>query len=226
MKKHQLLSILALTVTMLACNLSSPAPTATLTAIPASATATEIPATPTLIPTETPIPGEVVLDFTKQLCNAKWMNGGQKFEACPDPIGDISMGYATLIDPATEGISADLPVLLTIPATNGYAALFLRYPALKIEAGDRFRATLQCQASAPQCDVSFGLDYYDANGKYHSPLVMWDYHSGQQPLIVDFDLSQIAGQNVDLVLALRPNNATPEGDLALWVNPQVFRPTK
>lgn len=211
---------------MLACNLSSPAPTATLTAIPASATATEIPATPTLIPTETPIPGEVVLDFTKQLCNAKWMNGGQKFEACPDPIGDISMGYATLIDPATEGISADLPVLLTIPATNGYAALFLRYPALKIEAGDRFRATLQCQASAPQCDVSFGLDYYDANGKYHSPLVMWDYHSGQQPLIVDFDLSQIAGQNVDLVLALRPNNATPEGDLALWVNPQVFRPTK
>ena len=152
------------------------------------------------------------------------MNGGQKFASCPDANSDHSAGYAVLIDLATQGLPANTPVLLTIPAWNGYAALFLRYPALKIQAGDRFRATIQCQTNSTACDVSFGLDYYDSNGKYHSPLAMWNQNSGMAPTNVDYDLSALVGQNVDIVLALRPNNDTPQQDVGLWIAPQIFRP--
>jgi hypothetical protein len=172
------------------------------------------------------VPETIVLDFAAQLCNSKWMNGGQKFASCPDTNSDHSAGYAILLDPASEGLPDGTPVLLTIPALNGYSALFMRYPALTIRAGDHFRATLRCQTNATNCDVNFGLDYYDANGKYHSPLAMWDYKAGQPPIHVDYDLSALAGQNVDIVLALRPNNESPEQDLALWIAPEIYRLTK
>jgi len=228
MKKNLFFVFVMIAITTLACGLSAPTlPTAT----PIPATATEAPPTatftpiPTLtsIPTATPIPGTVVMDFIAQLCNAKWMNGGQKFASCPDVNADHSKGYAVQIDPASEGLSAGGPVLMTIPAWNGFAALFLRYPALKIETGDHFRATILCQPASPSCDVSFGLDYYDANGKYHSPLAMWDQRTGMAPTVIDLDLGALAGQTVDLVLAIRPNNSSPQLDAGLWIAPQVFR---
>ena len=200
-------------------------PTITATQIQPSASFTPIP-TLTLVPTNTPIPGTIVLDFAAQLCNAKWMNGGQKFEACPGSGGDPTKGYGALTDSASEGLPAGSTILLTVPATNGFAAFFLRYPALKIETGDHFRATILCQTFSTNCDVSFGLDYYDAHGKYHSPLAMWNQTSGMTPTVIDLDLSALAGQNVDLVLALRPNNDSPQFDTGLWAAPQVFRPGK
>jgi hypothetical protein len=227
MKRHLVFICIIILAITLACNLSTPSlPTVTATSIPITATSTEISPTATFtsIPTLTSIPGTIALDFVAQLCNAKWMNGGQKFAACPNANADQSKGYAVRLDPASEGLPANTPVILTIPAYNGYAALFLRYPALKLETGDHFRATIQCQSSSSNCDASFGLDYYDANGKYHSPLAMWNQKSGMAPTNVDYDLSALAGQNVDIVLALRPNNDTPQLDTGLWISPQVFRP--
>jgi hypothetical protein len=228
--KKVIISVLIIVAITSSCNFSAgSAATESVPTVPA--TETQIPFTPipTLIPS-TPTPpaalGTIALDFVALLCNAQWMNGGQKFAACPDANSDHSAGYAVALDPTTEGLPANTTVLLTIPAINGYSALFLRYPTLKIQAGDRFRATLQCQAASTNCDVSFGLDYYDANGKYHSPLAMWDYKAGQAPINVDFDLSALVGQNVDIVLALRPNNDKPQDDTSLWIAPHIFRPGK
>jgi hypothetical protein len=55
---------------------------------------------------------------------------------------------------------------------------------------------------------------------------MWDYKTGQAPITADFDLSALAGQNVDIVLALRPNNDKPQDDTSLWIAPHIFRPGK
>ena len=226
MKKNPVFIFIIVIAVTLACNLSTPnLPTATATSVPATATSTEIPPTATFtpVPTSTPIPGTIVLDFAAQLCNAKWMNGGQKLMACPNANADHSGGYAILLDPASEGLPAGTPVLLTIPAWNGYAALFLRYPALTVQAGDRFRATFHCQTNAA-CDVEFALEYYDANGKYSGPFASWQYKTGDAPVNVDYDLSALAGQNVDFVLTLRPNNDTPQLDTSLWIAPQIYRP--
>ena len=206
------------------CGLTSPIPpTVTASAPPPAATFTPIP-TYTPIPTGTTIPGSVVLDFAAQLCNAKWMNNAQKFSACPDANADHSTGYGVVLDPAPEGWSAATPVLMTLPAWNGYQGLFLRFPALKIEAGDRFRATLQCRTNSTECDVEFALEYYDANGKYHSPFGTWNQNSGMAPTPVDYDLGALSGQNVELTLVIRPNNDSPQLDAALWIAPQIFRP--
>lgn len=233
MKKSPILVVIILMAVSLACSASvqglppaSPSATSvSVTNTPASTnTASPLPATPTPLPTYTPVPETVVLDFAKELCNAQWMNGGQEFVSCPDAISDHSTGYAALIDPISELFPQGTPILLTVPAWNGYAALFLRYPSVTIRARDHFMATLQCRFYATICDVEFGLDYYDSNGQYHSPLAIWKYRKGDVPINVDYDLSMLAGQNVDIVLALRPNIDTPGQETALWINPKIYRP--
>ena len=190
-----------------------------------AATATEIPPTTTPAPTSTltPVPGKIVIDFVAQLCNAQWMNGGQHLKACPNPNSDHSGGYAVVIDPTSESLPAITSVILTTPAQNGFAALFLRYPAFTVQKGDRFRATLRCQSYAA-CDVEYALEYYDANGKYHSPFLSWKYKAGNPAINVDADLSSLAGQSVEFVLPLRPNNDPPKQDNSLWIAPQIYRP--
>jgi hypothetical protein len=205
-------------------------PTQTPPAVPPTstqlpATATSVPPTPTTAPTatSTPIPGTVALDFVAQLCNAQWMNGGQHLKVCPAPNSNHSGGYAVVIDPKSESLPASTPVILTTPAVNGFAALFLRYPAITVQKGDRFRAMLRCQSYAA-CDVDYALEYYDANNQYHSPFLTWKYKVGDPVISVDADMSTLAGQSVTFVLALRPNNNVLQQDNALWIAPQIYRP--
>jgi hypothetical protein len=123
-----------------------------------------------------------------------------------------------------EGLPAGTPVLLTIPAWNGYSSLFLRYPPFTVHAGDRFRATLLCRPSTP-CDVQFSLEYYDASGNYQNTSSAWDLKSGDAPVEV-VDLSSLAGQTVDFVLVLRLFHLLdhPQQDHGLWVAPHIYRP--
>jgi hypothetical protein len=72
--------------------------------------------------------------------------------------------------------------------------------------------------------MEYALEYYDAKGKYHSPFLSWKYQAGDSPLNIDTDLSALAGQTVDFVLTLRPQNSTPEKDYSLWIAPHIYRP--
>lgn len=228
--KKLILGLLLFASLISACNLqggSAPlvsTPTTTATAMPIE-TATVVPPTATPLPTPTPPAslGTVALDFVALLCDAQWMNGGQHLVPCPDVNEDHSGGYAVPYDPALEGLPETTPVLLTIPATNGYAALFLHYPPITIHAGDRFRATLRCQSKAP-CDVDYALEYFNEKNKYSGPFLSWKYKYGEPEIVVDEDLSALAGQTVELVLTLRPNSDTPQLDQSLWIAPYIYRP--
>jgi hypothetical protein len=221
-----LLTILAILLS--ACSISQPNPIATQVATNTPApitTATSVHSTPTSLPTQTPLAslGTIAQDFVAQLCDAQWMNGGQHLIPCPKVNADHSGGYAVALDSTSEGLPAGTPVLLTIPASNGYAALFLRYPAITIHNGDRFRTTLRCQNKA-SCDVQYALEYFDAQGKYSGPYLSWNYKVGDPEIIVDADLSALAGKTVQLVLTLRPQNETPQLDQSLWIAPYIYRP--
>lgn len=178
-----------------------------------------LPATPTPM-------GSVVFDFASQVCSAQWMNGGQALTACPAESADRSGGFAELTDPIPEGFPHDVLVLRTIPSWNGYGSLFLRYPPITIDAKDRFQTTLSCDYSLPSCDVQFALEYYDVDGKYHSPFMEWNLKNGDAPLYVDASLAELAGQKVDLLLVIRLFHSidTPEQDNGLWAAPRIFRP--
>jgi hypothetical protein len=192
-------------------------------ALPTNSPTIELP-TSTPLPSPTPGPelGTIALDFIAQVCDAEWMNGGQHLTPCPNVNADHSGGYAVKLDPLLEGLPAGTPVLLTIPATNGFAALFLRYPPITIHKGDHFRATLRCQSNAA-CDVQFAIEFFDLNGNYSGPFLSWNYKSGDPEIKVDADLSAIAGQTVKLTLTLRPQNDHPELDQSLWIAPYIFR---
>jgi hypothetical protein len=228
MKKLAVLSLILIFV--LGCGFinspatSAPAPTAVSIVTQPPATATEI--SPTLVPPTPPAAlGTIALDFVALLCDAQWMNGAQHLTACPPANADLSGGYAKVIDPASEGLPANTPVILTYAGTYS-AALFLRYPTFKVHAGDRFRSTLRCSGPLnPQCNVQFALEYYDAQGKYHSPFMQWDYNPSMPDINADANLSSLVGQSVDFVLALRPENgSSAQDDGALWIAPHIYRP--
>ncbi len=197
-----------------------------------SATLSPIP-TVTLIPTLTPFPaptsippdplGTIGMDFTALLCNADWMNGSQHLTPCPGPSADHSGGYAMIHKDAIEGYPTDTPVVMMV-ANAG--AFFLRYPSFKVGMGDRLRATLLCATYAP-CDVQFALEYYDAQGRYYE-FKKWDYKTGEQPIAIDVDLSALAGQKLDFVLALRLFHTlqSPQHDNGLWVAAHIYRPNR
>jgi hypothetical protein len=172
----------------------------------------------------TPMPeATVILDFAAQLCSAKWMNGGQNLKSCPSENADRSGGLAELADPIPLSLPFDTLVLRTIPAWNGFSSLFLRYPALTLEGGDRFQTVLTCDATYA-CDVQFALEYYDTAGKYHS-FMAWDLKSREAPISVDVSLQELAGQKVDLVLTLRVFHSldAPNQDNGLWISPRIVR---
>ena len=224
-KRLFILSIL--TVFILSCGILTSSPAATATPIPPSATPlipTAIPSIATLTPTQSAPLGTVALDFVALLCDAQWMNGSQHLAACPPNGADLSGGYAIKVDPTTEGLPAGTPVFLTIAGIRS-DAFFLRYPTFNVHNGDRFRATLRCQNASPSCDVDFRLEYYDANGKYHSPFADWHYVAGQPPINEDYDLSSLAGQKVDFVLGIQSNGSgSPQDNGALWIAPVIYRP--
>jgi hypothetical protein len=221
--------VFIIVVISLACNFSAgstpseSAPAVPATQVPFTPIATLTPPTQTWTPTPPASLGPIALDFVALLCDAKWMNGGQNLAPCPDVNADHSGGYAEVLEPGAEGQPANTPILLTIPATNGFAALFLRYPSFTVHKGDRFRATLRCQTNAV-CNVEYALEYYDAKGKYHSPFLSWKYKAGDAPINLDADLGVLEGQKVDFVLTLRPNNDTPKQDVGLWIAPHIYRP--
>lgn len=229
--KKRIVAIALILWVISSCGFLSPS-SPTASAPGTAATGTPPPAAPTLLPPtptlEAPSPpaslGTIALDFVALLCDAQWMNGAQHLTACPPGSADHSGGFAQSVNPASEGLPEGTPALLTVPAWNNRgAALFLRYPSFRVHAGDRFRALLRCQVNVP-CDVEYALEYYDANGKYHSPFLSWGYKAGDDPIHADADLGSLAGQTVDFVLALRPQNDTPQDDYSLWIRPLIYRP--
>ncbi len=195
--------------------------------IESGTTSTSTPSpTLTFVPSFTPAPaGTIVLDFVAQLCNAKWSNGAQAIPTCPGANADSSSGFATVLDPAAEGLPADTPLLLTIPGWTGSNTLFLRYPSMSVHAGDRFRNTMRCKR-AILCDVQFALEYFDSGGNYHSSFMLWNYQSGNAAISADADLTSLDGQSVEFVLVLRLFHEldNPNQDNGLWIAPQIFRP--
>ncbi len=148
MKKLAVLSLILIFV--LGCGFlnspatSAPAPTAVSIVTQPPATATEI--SPTLVPPTPPAAlGTIALDFVALLCDAQWMNGAQHLTACPPANADLSGGYAKVIDPASEGLPANTPVILTYAGTYS-AALFLKISNLQSA----------CRGSLPQYAALFG----------------------------------------------------------------------
>jgi Ig-like domain from next to BRCA1 gene len=169
----------------------------------------------------TPTSG-VAYDFTAN-ANASstvWSSGagGLTF---PGADGDAKGFALRLEQPNFEsGVVASQPGLLVSPhqITNGY--IQASYPEFTVQSGDRFQATVGCQAGATSCYVAYRLDYQVGNTvrtfwTFREKFEGWTYSA-------NLNLSPLAGQSVRFILYISAWGS-PVGDRALWGNPVIAR---
>ncbi len=166
--------------------------------------------------------GGVAYEFASD-ANAKsatWSSGAGGL-AFPGTDGDAKGFALRLENPKFEsGVTASQAGLLVSPhqITNGYIQAV--YPEFTVQNGDRFQATVGCEASATSCYVAYRLDYQVGNTirtfwTFREKFEGWTYNA-------NLNLSPLAGQSVRFILYVSAWGS-PVGDRAIWGNPIIAR---
>ncbi len=165
-----------------------------------------------------------VFSFTARAAEAKWSTGAGTL-TFPGKSGDYAKGYV-LVDttPAREtGGEDDEPALITVPNNSGTIYIIGIYPDFLVKSGDIFQATIMCEGGATKCDVDMGLNYRIGNNGTMTNLAVWDQSYDGVMNTVKVDLSALAGQTVQFILAVRQGDSVDQMN-ALWLHPAIYRP--
>lgn len=160
-------------------------------------------------------------DFVANADKATWASGAGTL-TFPGTDGDVK-GFVKKVDsPKLENGTTDTgPGLLTVPQDvyNGY--IEGKFPAFRVEKGDRFQAVVNCEYNATSCYANFRLMYQIGTG---APQTFWSFNERHEGLFyrVNLDLSSLAGKDVQFILRINAaGNST--GDRALWGTPKLVR---
>lgn len=165
-------------------------------------------------------PSYAAYDFVSNYCKADWGNGKNALP-CPGTDGDSKGFVIKLNAPKMEnGVTEDKPGLLTVPQDKNNGIIRGQYPAFTVQAGDRFRAIVNCQHNSKKCNVIFRLDYKN-NGKIKTLASWHEVYEGKY-YAVDLDLSRLAGETVKFILVVSANGGNNQ-DHAIWLNPRIAR---
>ena len=187
-----------------------------------SGTAVTVSPTPTG-PTPTPGAG-VAYDFAAKACDGTWYSGAGQLP-CPGTDGDAKGFVLKVSNPKLESGATDSRLgLLTFPQNvqNGYIQGI--FPPFKVQSGDRFRSTINCEGGATNCYAAFRLDYQTGNDPiktFWGPFL--ERHEGRF-YNMDVDLSTLAGKDIKFILTVLAAGVAT-GDRALWVGPHIYRAT-
>ncbi len=169
-------------------------------------------------PTVTPGPN-TAYDFAANACSATWYTGAGQLTGCGTE-GDAKGFVIRQNSPRLESGSTDMrPGIITFPQNvqNGYIQGF--YPTFRVQNGDRFRSTINCEYGATNCYVAFRLDYEQGGTirTFWGPFL--ERYEGRF-YNVDVDLSPLAGRDVKFILTVLTAGVAT-GDRALWVGPHI-----
>lgn len=163
-----------------------------------------------------------VYDFGANYCIGNWRNASDPgFLACPGANTDSS-GFVVKVDSPKlqDGNTVSGVGLLTHPQWIDGGSISGTFPLLTVEDGMKFRATLGCGFGGAACDVRFFLRYRIEGGSLQT-LSQWDIDYSDAPVVVDQDLSSLAGKKVNFVLQVVTNGSSAQ-DWAYWVNPRII----
>ncbi len=159
-------------------------------------------------------------DFLANACSANWQTGSTELP-CLGTEGDAN-GFVTVLNsPKLEDGTTQGEGLLTYPEQTNNGLISGKFPAIKIESGDRFRALIGCLNEANDCDIIYRLQYQIGNGSVRT-LGQWHEVYEGQYYPVSIDLSTLSGENVKFILSVLSNGSSHE-DYALWINPRIAR---
>ena len=167
----------------------------------------------------------VAYDFATKACDATWFTlAGQV--PCPGTDGDAKGFVLKVNNPKLENGTTDTrPGLITFPSSpqglqDGYIQGF--YPTFRVQAGDRFRAIVNCEGGATLCYVAFRLDYQAGTDPIKTFRGPWGERYEKLYTTLDLDLSSLAGKDVKFILTVLSAGVNT-GDRALWVGPIIYR---
>jgi Ig-like domain from next to BRCA1 gene len=193
---------------------------------------TVTPGGPTQTPTPTVTPGgpsvtpvaNSAYDFAANACAASWFSGAGALP-CPGTDNDNKGFVLKVTNPKLETGAIDpRPALLTFPQAlnNGYIQGF--YPPFRVQNGDRFRSTINCEGGATLCYVAFRLDYQTGSDPIRTLWGPFLERVDNPPRFfnMDVDLSSLAGKDVKFILTVL-SAGSAQHDRALWVGPYIYR---
>jgi len=196
------------------------------TVTPGTPSATATQGGPTVTPSVTPLPQTgTAYDFASNACSASWHSGsGPDALPCPGTDGDAKGFVLKVNNPKLEnGTTDSRPGIITFPQNTQDGYIQGIYPAFKVQNGDHFQSTINCEHNATSCYVVFRLDYQtgsDPIKTFWGPFLE-RYEGGV--FNVDVDLTPLAGKDVKFILTVLAVGS-PTGDRALWVGPRIYRP--
>lgn len=159
-------------------------------------------------------------DLLANYCEASWQNASRDLP-CPGTEGDDNGFVMVLNSPKLEDGKTQGNALLTYPEKGNDGLISGKYPAIKIESGDRFQAVIGCLNEANDCDMIYRLQYQIGNGSVKT-LGQWREVYEGQSYPISIDLSTLNGESVKFILSVLANGSSHE-DFALWINPRISR---
>lgn len=159
-------------------------------------------------------------DLLANFCEARWENESRDLP-CPGTDGDDRGFVLALNAPKMENGKSQGDGLLTHPERKTNGLIRGKYPALRIQSGDRFQAQIGCLYEANDCDMTFRLQYQIGSGTVRT-LGQWREVYEGQSYPINIDLSTLSGEKVKFILSVFANGSSHE-DYAVWVNPRIAR---
>jgi hypothetical protein len=162
------------------------------------------------------------LDFSYNVCEAVWRNSKRAL-ACPSEANDYKNGSITRTSkPRLEGgYQDDETSLIMIPNDGDGGVIYGTYPAIKIKDGDHFKALAGCYYDNEDCDALLQLNYINDDGDMVL-LDEWEEEYDNEYTEINVNLSELAGEKVQLVLLVH-NNGDSEDDKIFWMVPRISR---
>lgn len=160
-------------------------------------------------------------DFAANYCAARWESAAGPL-TCSSPAGNNGyVQYLTAVE--LENRSENEPTLVTRINNNRTGWISATFPEMTIRDGQRFVAWLGCLDNSAGCDVTFKLQFINANGNLRT-LATWDESYDGNITKVDLDLSSEAGKRVQFVLYVENNGGTASSANAFWFVPSIREP--
>ena len=159
-------------------------------------------------------------DLLANYCQAGWQNESQDLP-CPGTDGDERGFVQALNSPKMEDGKTPGNGLLTHPERENNGLISGKYPAFKIQSGDRFQTQIGCLNQANDCDMIFRLQYQIGSDSVKT-LGQWREVYEGQSYPINIDLSPLSGENVRFILSVLANGSSHE-DYAIWINPRITR---
>jgi hypothetical protein len=156
--------------------------------------------------------------FYDNYCDASWSNGSTDLP-CPGNSSDTDGYVYYQDDPYLEKGHDNEPALVVHPEFVKDGQITGKFPALKIEDGNKLATVVGCMHDQTKCDVNFYIKYRGDDGVLHT-LGSWHEVYDKNVTSIREDLSSLAGQKVTFYFIVSANGSY-KGDEVFWLAPQI-----